>query len=201
MANKKQKENQQEKQESKNISGVEVSKSAIPLKGIEKDEKKKEHIVVLHEFVPNPDGKIMSESRKLAFLDYFNDFLTPSHTAQAIGVSLRTFYDWLEGDPKFKKAFHIVNRHLIDRYAKMATARAFRGSDNLLMFMLKANDPMYRDKVQAELDPKMIEAMAKNIVNALRRSVPDMCPHCKTNLGLSQKVESMLKNLGKGLPA
>jgi len=201
MANKKKKEQQLSKLSTPQKNGEKPAENAIPPKGNEeKGEKKAEHIVVQHGFIPNNEGRPMSESHKLAFLDYFNDFLTPSHTCQAIDISLRVFYDWLDKDPAFKKAFHIVNRFLIDRYARMATSRAFRGSDNLLMFMLKANDPMYRDKVQAELDPKMIEAMAKNIVNALRRSISDTCPHCKTNLGLSGKVEVMLKNLGKGLP-
>lgn len=182
--------------------GAEPATSASPLKGIEKPagEKKIEHIVVAHQFVPDPEGKPMSETRKLAFLDYFNDFLTPAHTCAAVGISLRSFYDWLEKDKLFKKAFFVVDRHLTDRLVGMATARALRGSDNLMMFMLKARDPHYRDKIQAELDPKVGEKMAKDIVNALRRSVPESCPHCKMNLGLSQKVADMLKNLGKGTP-
>lgn len=153
-----------------------------------------------HGFVMNPNAhSARFERKKVAFLENLYDALTPEHTCQAIGVSLRTFYDWLKNDKNFNDAYVRVDRHLTARLARQALSRGIRGSDNLLMFMLKSRDARYRDKVQAEVDPKQLEQIVSTFVNALRKNVPNTCPHCKSDLKLDGKVREMLVGLSKGL--
>lgn len=164
----------------------------------ESDSAEKELSAIQHGYSINSERPVRSEIKKLAFLDAYNRFITPAHTCQAIGVSLNTFYLWLNSDPKFSQAFQIVERHLTDRLVRVAAARAIKGSDNLLMFMLKARDPRFREKLQAELDPKQVDALVRDIVGSLRKNIPNTCPHCKKGLNLSEKVEEMLADLSKG---
>lgn len=173
--------------------------ATIPAVVAESSAPEKENEVVEHGFIPNPNARRQGQERKkLAFLDNYNKFVTPAHTAQAIGVSVRTFYDWCKDDANFNAAFQVVDKHLTDRLIRIALSRAFRGSDNLLMFMLKARDGRFREKIAAEINQADIERIVSTLVAALRKSIPDTCPHCKVNLNLSAKVENMLASLSKG---
>lgn len=157
---------------------------------------------VEHGFTPDPNARLQRiEKKKLAFLDNYNTFITPAHTAQAVGISVRTFYQWCKDDVRFASAYEAVDRHLTDRMIRIATSRAFRGSDNLLMFMLKSRDGRFRDKINAEINQADIERIVSTLVSSLRKSIPDTCPHCKSALNLSAKVESMLLALSKGVAA
>lgn len=166
----------------------------------ESDKQKESDNPIEHGFEPDPNARLKRiEYKKLAFLNNYNKLITPAHTAQAVGISVRTFYQWCKDDARFMAAFETVDRHLTDRMIRIATSRAFRGSDNLLMFMLKARDGRFRDKINAEINQADIERIVSTLVSALRKSIPDTCPHCKANLNLSAKVEQMLTALSKGV--
>lgn len=157
-------------------------------------------VVIEHGFVPDLSSKHRArEKRKLAFLDCYYDQMTISHAAAAIGISGRIVYEWQADDRKFARAFDICWQAVTDRLKRVGMSRAIRGSDNLLMFMLKAHDPSYRERIQAELDPKMIDNLVNTLVDSLRKVVPNNCPHCKMNLGLTEKVARMLSNLSQGV--
>lgn len=182
------------------ISDGEVNPNVKPFKA-GTDTAAAEETPVQHGFEPDPNKPIRYEIKKKAFLDAYNKFITPAHTCQALMIPLPTFYGWLDRDPEFNRAFQFVERHLTDRMIRVAAARAIRGSDNLLMFMLRARDNRFHQKLQAEVDPQQIEAIVRDIVDSLRKTVPNSCPHCKKELRLSEKVEEMLIELSKGKSA
>lgn len=196
-----QKENKQDlKDNAKLAKPLPDEKIVIAHDSQESEKQKESEKPIEHGFVPDPKNRLQRiEKKKLAFLDHYNTFITPAHTAQAVGISVRTFYQWCKDDARFLSAFETVDRHLTDRMIRIATSRAFRGSDNLLMFMLKSRDGRFRDKINAEINQADIERIVGTLVNALRKSIPDTCPHCKVNLNLSAKVEQMLTALSKGV--
>lgn len=175
-----------------------IQSNPKPFDDQSKNNGEKETDPIHHGYVADENDALKTRVKKVAFLDNFNRFVTPAHTCQAIGIAIPTFYLWLHNDQAFADAYQIVERHLTDRLVRIATSRAIRGSDNLLMFMLKARDPRYREKLQAEFDPKQVEALVRDIVTSLRKSVPNNCPHCKKDLKLSEKVEQMLVDLTRG---
>lgn len=169
-------------------------------KGNEPSQSQVDDQPVAHGFVPNPDAsQPRSENRKLTFLDNYCTQWTITHTCLASRVGRKTFYEWMKNDASFAAAFEIVDASVTDRFKRVAMRRADRGSDNLLMFMLKYRDPGFRDRVQAEIDPKQIEQIVNTLVDALRKFIPDNCPHCKNNLNLTNKVANMLEGLSNGV--
>lgn len=73
-------------------------------------------------------------------------------------------------------------------------------SDLLLMFMLKARDrDKYSDRMKHEFDTRIAQAIAAEVVSALRKVVPEFCPGCKTHLGLPAKISEELKTLSAKL--
>lgn len=152
---------------------------------------------IVHGFTVNKKSKSPIEWKKPLFLTAYYEQFTVTHTCGAIGISRRTFYAWMEDDENFNKAFTIVENSITERMMRTAMARGIRGSDNLLMFMLKYRDPAFRDKAVAELDPKTVDNLVNTFVEALRKNVPDACPHCHVNLNLSGKVSKMLMSLSK----
>ena len=79
------------------------------------------------------------------------------------------------------------------------TARGIRGSDDLIKFLLKYHDPGFRERSHLDIDPKFIDNIVNAMLDALRKTIPETCPHCKTNLGLTNKVNKMLLSLSKGV--
>ena len=155
-------------------------------------------IEIEHGFKPNPEARLpLQEMKKVQFLNVYIKIKNPALTCGALGIGRRTFYDWMDNDKKFKEAFDHVNWVTVGMMAAEATRRAEDGSDHLLEFLLKAYDPIYRDKVSAELDKSEIDRIVSTLVEALRANIPDTCPHCKSNLNLSSKVEMMLQALSR----
>lgn len=154
---------------------------------------------IVHAFIIDPKSKSPLEFKKPLFLKAYYDQFTVTHTCGAIGIARRTFYAWMEDDKNFNKAFNIVERSITERMMRTAMARGIRGSDNLLMFMLKYRDPSFRDKAIAELDPKTVDKLVNTFVDALRKTVPDSCPNCHHNLNLTPRISKMLQSLSKPL--
>jgi len=92
---------------------------------------------------PTPAG------RKAAFLIEYESRGSLTAAATAAGIVRRTHYDWLEKDPEYVKSFEAAKLRAIDSLESVAFDRAFSGSDLLLIFLLKANNPAkYRDKYE-----------------------------------------------------
>lgn len=85
--------------------------------------------------------------RKAAFLIEYEMRGSLSVAAKAAGIVRRTHYDWLEKDQEYAKNFAAAKTRAIDALETVAWDRAFEGSDLLLIFLLKANNPAkYRDR-------------------------------------------------------
>ena len=77
-------------------------------------------------------------------------------------------------------------------------------SDRLLELILKArNRGKYGDKFEFHVDEEAIaSSIAARFVSIVRRVAPDVCPGCKTHLGLSEKIaEELLSLSGKVVTA
>jgi hypothetical protein len=167
-----------------------------PLELIPNNKHWSNQIQIEHGFTPNPEAHLyQQEMKKLQFLNVYVKVKNPAVVCGSLGIPRRTFYAWLEQDKRFKEAFDHVNWITIGFLATEATKRAEDGSDHLLEFLLKAYDPVYREKVSAELEKTEIDRIVVTLVDALRSNIPDTCPHCKSNLNLSSKVEMMLQSL------
>ena len=170
-----------------------------PIELIPNQEHWANQIEIEHGFTPNPEARLpLQEMKKVQFLNVYIKIKNPALTCGALGIGRRTFYDWLDNDKKFKESFDHVNWVTVGMMAAEATRRAEDGSDHLLEFLLKAYDPQYRDRVSAELEDGEVARIVSTLVDALRSNIPDTCPHCKSNLNLSQKVEMMLQTLSRG---
>lgn len=98
---------------------------------------------------PNPKPVVppTPAGRKAAFLIEYEARGSLSAAATAAGIVRRTHYDWLEKDPEYVKSFAAAKVRAIDSLESVAFDRAFSGSDLLLIFLLKANNPAkYRDR-------------------------------------------------------
>jgi len=156
-------------------------------------------MTVLHGFKPDSKAKDKKqEILKLKFLDNYFDEMTVTHTLAVIGVDHPTFERWKDTDRAFSKAYSVCYNAVTDRMKRVAIARGIRGSDNLLMFVMKQQDPSFRDRMLTEMDPKVVENIVNALVLALRKNIPDSCPHCKNNLHLTEKVTRMLATLSSG---
>ena len=152
-----------------------------------------------HGFIPNPNKELKWEIKKLEFLDSYYNELTPTHTCVHVGISLRAFQNWCNQDREFARSFQEVFTAVGDRLKRVAIARGIRGSDDLLKFLLRYHDPGFRERSHLDIDPKLIDNIVNAMLDALRKTVPENCPHCKSNLGLTKKVGTMLEKLSKGI--
>lgn len=93
-------------------------------------------------------------------------------TCQATGIGRTTVYDWTVNDPEFAKAKLEAENEAIELLEAEARRRAFEGtekpiyqggklagkvreySDTLMIFILKAKKPEYRDRHDINLDVK-----------------------------------------------
>lgn len=75
---------------------------------------------------------------------------------QLAKVNRRTVWDWRNEDPAFLEQFEQANRESIDLLEDEARRRAMKGSDRLMMFILKgANPEKYRDRHSIEHSGEM----------------------------------------------
>jgi len=55
------------------------------------------------------------------------------------------------------------------------------------------------DRTEVTVGASTIETIITTIVAAIRRALPDACPHCKTALGLKTEIGKTLMDLSEGL--
>ena len=140
-----------------------------------------------------------TNKRRKRFLKELAETGNVTHSAKVVGVGRRTVYDLTARDKEFAQQFEDSVEAGTDRLVEEAQRRArdgfeepvfFQGkqvgvirkwSDNLLMFLIKARRPEYRDRVdQTHLH---IVARADALIEALRnarkrvgRPEPDLLP-------------------------
>lgn len=97
-----------------------------------------------------------TQEKKQAFLDNYAKFIRATQTAKAIGIGIRTHYDWLKRDDVYNAAFARLKKEVdADRLEEVekeihdrSLDRDAYGSSTLLMFEAKALHPSrYREQV------------------------------------------------------
>lgn len=130
------------------------------------------------------------------FLEHFPRLGTITATCNAIGLNRGTVLMWRKRDPEFEQRFNEADGRITDALEGTAMARALRESDTLLIFLLKARNPdKYKDRIQHEIDPKVIETLIAQFISVVKRHAHDYCPHCKSHLGLTNKIAKELESL------
>lgn len=76
----------------------------------------------------------------------------PSEAAKAAGFHRATVYRWAEKDADFDAKWRDIADAFTDSLESRAAARAYEGSDLMMIFLLKALRPeKYREQVKHEL--------------------------------------------------
>ena len=110
-------------------------------------------------------------------------------------VSRSAAYEYAQNHPDFALEWRKAEKDGIEYMEDVLKRRAETTSDYALMAYLKARDERYREKVHFEIVKKYIGDFAVKVTHILRNAVPENCPHCRTNLGLSQKMAEALREL------
>ena len=142
----------------------------------------------------------IKEHLKEPFLEAFRELGFIHAAADRINVTTRTIYRWRESDENFRNKFHEAQQRNVERLERIAMARAMKKSDILMIFLLKALNPeKYKERYQHELDSKTIEILVTQFIGAVKKHAPDFCPHCKSHLGLPEKISKELESLSNSL--
>jgi hypothetical protein len=80
-------------------------------------------------------------NRVQKFLDTYAQTASISEAAKAAKITLAMHYQHLEADPRYRKAFEAAQQQAVDLLEAEAFRRALAGSDELLMFLLRAWRP------------------------------------------------------------
>jgi hypothetical protein len=156
--------------------------------------------------IPTPEKKatfaeVDRAAKKQAFLDNFKDYGTIYHTGVSIGVPHPTIIGWLNDDANFAEAFKAIRSipgYMIERAAIERAKDSKNQADTMRIFMLKNLLPESygeADKIQLEITIK--DVLVSGFISIVQQVVPDTCPHCKTNLGLTEKVAQELQSLSE----
>lgn len=95
-----------------------------------------------------------------------------AQAAQAAGVSRQTIHKYRQLDEDFALAVADAIEEGTDRLVDEARRRAFAGSDTLLIFLIKARRPEYRDSYRVEHSGR-IDQRVTRADEALRRAVAE----------------------------
>lgn len=159
-------------------------------------EKKNEPVTVEIKSKTLPTPMFRKEHMKDIFIAEFPKWGTITSTCNAIGLDRGTVLSWRKRDPEFDRKFIEADGHVTEFLEKTAMARAIKESDTLLIFLLKARNPeKYKDRIQHEIDPQVVETLITQFITVVKRHAVDYCPHCKSHLGLTNKIAKELESL------
>ncbi len=155
------------------------------------------------------------KTAKDRFLEAFRQFGFLYQAAEAVGVDRGTVLLWRKADPEFDQAIRDSEIRMTEMLERSALQRALIGSqrnvyhngrvvgnyreksDTLTIFLLKArNREKYGDRLVHEVQIRFASSLVTEIVKALR-TVPQMCPHCKTSLSIRQDLGATLLGLSR----
>ena len=119
------------------------------------------------------------DTRKKRFIAALTVQGTVSHAAQAAGVSRNTVYRWRDDDPEFAILWDEAHEQAVDSVESVLFQKALSGDTICMIFYLKAHRPIYRDRVnidiqqlKGEIEEKMARCgMTRDL---LARAVPTL---------------------------
>ena len=161
----------------------------------------------------NPKGVAYHERLKEPFLEALRKRVFIGPAAEEVGIARNTVYEWKKNDPVFAAKMREVEEASVDVLRTEAFRRGVQGvpepvyqggrlvgtvqkySDTLLVKMLQAKDPAYREKIAAQVNVTFVQRIGVMVSNIVNRFVALKCPHCNTVLPFREKVASALERL------
>ncbi|TXH40692.1 MAG: hypothetical protein E6Q97_39115 [Desulfurellales bacterium] len=142
-----------------------------------------------------------SVAKKAAFLEKYREAGTRLVACRAANVSRSAVFAWEKNDPEFAAAMREAEKEVVEILENTALQRATRGgSDQLLIFMLKALDgDKYSERIRHEFTAKTLDAVVSEVLDAIRTNVPEFCPHCKTSLDIAPAIARELLDMSSRL--
>jgi AcrR family transcriptional regulator len=142
-----------------------------------------------------------SDANKKLFLEKYRECGTRLVACRAVNISRKSVYDWEKNDPEFAAAMREAEKEVVEILENTALQRATSGgSDQLLMFLLKALDGnKYSERIRHEFTSKTLESVVTEVLDAIRKNVPDFCPHCRTALDIAPAVAKDLMDMSERL--
>ena len=96
---------------------------------------------------------IKTQQLKKVFLDIYPEAFTITEACKKSGINRTTFYYWLDHDPQFVQDMEVAKKSAVDLLEAEARRRAVKGSDTLLIFLLKGAAPdKYKDRVEQKIN-------------------------------------------------
>lgn len=106
------------------------------------------------------------DSQKRRFIDALTEQGTVYHAAQAAGVSRQTVYRWRDEDPEFADLWYEAIENAVDRVENTIYQRALAGDTIAAIFYLKAQRPIYRDRLN--IDIEQVQCRIEEVLDRLR---------------------------------
>lgn len=103
-----------------------------------------------NQYDPDGSGSAILR-RKRAFLAAYQTSGKITDSADELGISRDTYYDWLATDPDFTAAIDSIHEWWTAKLRGRVLERSEK-SDLLLMFEMKRRDPAYKDNWKIELN-------------------------------------------------
>lgn len=163
----------------------------------EKEKDQSDSVNVLYK--PNPKDRTWKKTKKKLFIEYLPKYGTFSKTAQIINLDRGTIDVWRKDDEDFDRAIAMCDVLITENLERTAMYRAKNGSDNLLMFLLKARDKRFREKFVQDINSEAIDYMVSRFISVVEKHAPKVCPNCKTHMDLPNKIASELITMSQGL--
>ena len=92
------------------------------------------------------------DNRKKRFIEALTVHGTVYHAAKAAGVSRQTVYRWREEDPEFADRWDEAIENAVDEVESTIYQQAVGGNTLAAIFYLKAHRPMYRDRLNIDIE-------------------------------------------------
>src|SRR5688500_6273340 len=111
------------------------------------------------------------DRQKKKFIEALTAQGTVYHAAQAAGVSRWTAYRWRQDDPQFADLWDQAIENAVDAVENVIYQRALSGDTIAAIFYLKAQRPIYRDRLN--IDIKQVQSEIEEALERLRAN-PDL---------------------------
>lgn len=92
------------------------------------------------------------DSRKKRFIEALTLNGTVFHAAQAAGVSRQTVYRWRQENPEFADLWEEAIENAVDEVESTIYQQAVGGNTLAAIFYLKAHRPIYRDRLNIDIE-------------------------------------------------
>ena len=92
------------------------------------------------------------DTRKKRFIAALTTHGTVFHAAQAAGVSRNTVYRWRDDDPEFAILWDEAHEQAVDSVESVLFQKALSGDTICMIFYLKAHRPIYRDRLNIDIE-------------------------------------------------